>query len=1002
MNRMNRFILLSVPFILVLQTSMAQSTQHQRDVTSNFQDALELFHKDQFASSKEAFEKLDIDAAGDGRSVDVAYYIGLNSLRGDFPEGPTALEAFILDYPGHPLSHDAAWELGNYFLAKKDYRKAISNFNLLQNVPLMEDRHPEYLFKTGYSYFQLKNYSQSKYYFERAKRYRGPFLASAYYYSGFSSFKENEFDLAVADLKEAGKSSEYSLKVPYILSAIYYQQDKLDSLIRYAAPLVDKSGLENKAQIHLLLAEAYYSDRNFSQAAFHYQSFLGEKRGQLSRDQKYKAGVANYETAQYEASSNFFKDVALVNDDLGQVSSYFLGHAYIQQKNLPFAANSFSSAYKMDFKPGIKEEALFNYAKVNLEMGKFQEAVSGLDNYLEQYPRGEKVNEAESLLSDALINTSNYLRAISHIQGMQQKSDRIKSAYQKVAFYQAMTYLRDNNYNGTLDLLNKSMRYPMDKGLLYQAQYWKGEVNAIHNKPDAAIQAYERLLAMSPPGNDPSLIKAHYGLGYAYFNEGQYEEAETQFKIYTDKLRNSNEKQQYDDALLRLGDVYYVQKKFDAASATFRRAVNENNQFSDYAYFRGGVVANFQNDNTAAIRQLDQVINNYPNSLYWEDAVFQKAQIHMEDLNYSQGRAVFSRLISSKPNSPFIPFALEGRAVANYSLKEYDKAIEDYKQILNRFPNASNGETALVGLQESLSLQGRSEEFSTYLSEYRSTNPSSSNLQNVEFEAAKSLVFNQSYAQAIKALEGFMRNYPQASQVPEAKFYLGDANLKMQHEDKALALFYELENTTDVNLKNRVFQKIAAIEFERGNFSKSIPYFQFTADNARSIAEEYEAYFGLMISHYETEKYQRAIENADKILELGNITPDAEPNAWLIKGKSLQEINDSSGAAEAFQVLVDNYKTIQGAEGLYELARMKTEAGQYTASNELIFERSQPFSQYDYWYGKQFVQLAKNYLAMDEKFQAKATLESIIENSTDAEVKGEAEKLLATINESGE
>ncbi|SHM85956.1 Tetratricopeptide repeat-containing protein [Cyclobacterium lianum] len=1002
MSCLKKVILLSVLATVVFSESKGQFTQHQQHMASGFQDALDLFRKDQFAASREAFEKIEVNNENDAGSAQVAYYTALAALRGDFPEGPTVLEAFILDHPGHPLSHDASWELGNYFLAGRNYRKAIENFNMLQNVPLAEEKHPEYLFKQGYSYFQLKNYKQARYYFDRAKRYRGPFLAGSYYYAGYSAFKQNEFGQAVADFKQAEKSSEFSLKVPYMLAALYYQQNKLDSLIAYAAPLTNKAGLENKAQIHLLLAEAYYDQPDFSQAAFHYQAFLTENKGELSRDQKYKAGVANYESAKYDASSNFFKEVALVSDALGQVSSYFLGHSYIQQGNLPFASNSFSSAYKMDFKPGIKEEALFNYAKVNLEMGKFQEAVSALDNYLDQYPAGEKVNEAENLLSDALINTSNYLRAISHIEGMQQPSDRIKAAYQKVAFYQAMTYMRSNNYNGTLDHLNKSMRYPMDKSLLYQAQYWKGEMNAIEDKPDAAIQAFERLLAMRPPANDPSLIKAHYGLGYAYFNKGQYEKAENQFKTYTDKLRNATDKQHYDDALLRLGDTYYVQKKFDAAAATFRRAISEDNPYSDYAYFRSGVVANFQNDNSTAIRQLDQVINNYPNSLYWEDAVFQKAQIHMEDLGYSQGREVFSRLISAKPNSPFIPFALEGRAVANYSLKEYDKAIEDYKQILDQFPNASNGEAALVGLQESLSLQGRSGEFSSYLAEYRSSNPGSTNLQNVEFEAAKSLVFNQSYNEAIKALEGFIRNYPQAPQTPEAKYYLGDAYLRTENVDKALSLYYELENTTDVNLKNRVFQKIATIEFERGNFAKSIPYFEFTAENARSKAEEYEAYFGLMLAHYETDSHQKAIENADKILELGNITPDAEPNALLIKGKSLQAINNNSRATAAYETLVANYKTIQGAEALFELARMKTDLGQYAASNELIFEKSQPFSQYDYWYGKQFVQLARNYLAMEETFQAKATLESIIENSADATVRQEAEELLQTIDTTGE
>ena len=72
--------------------------------------------------------------------------------------------------------------------------------------------------------------------------------------------------------------------------------------------------------------------------------------------------------------------------------------------------------------------------------------------------------------------------------------------------------------------------------------------------------------------------------------------------------------------------------------------------------------------------------------------------------------------------------------------------------------------------------------------------------------------------------------------------------------------------------------------------------------------------------------------------------------------------------------------------------------GEYARSNELIFDNSQPFTQYAYWYGKQFIVLAQNYIAMEEKFQAKATLESIIENATDDSVKKEAETLLQTIN----
>src|SRR5690606_29821087 len=186
-------------------------------------------------------------------------------------------------------------------------------------------------------------------------------------------------------------------------------------------------------------------------------------------------------------------------------------------------------------------------------------------------------------------------------------------------------------------------------------------------------------------------------------------------KIYTDRLQGQAGKENYEEALMRLGDTYYVQKKFTEALNTFRRAVRERSQFSDYALFREGVVLNFENRNNEAIQQLDRLINNYPNSIYLADAIFQRAQIHMEENRYAEARNGFSQLISTKPNSPFVPFALEGRAIANYSLKNYDETINDYKKILDEYPNASNANTALVGLQEALSLQGRSGEFSNYL-----------------------------------------------------------------------------------------------------------------------------------------------------------------------------------------------------------------------------------------------------------------------------------------------
>jgi hypothetical protein len=67
-------------------------------------------------------------------------------------------------------------------------------------------------------------------------------------------------------------------------------------------------------------------------------------------------------------------------------------------------------------------------------------------------------------------------------------------------------------------------------------------------------------------------------------------------------------------------------------------------------------------------------------------------------------------------------------------------------------------------------------------------------------------------------------------------------------------------------------------------------------------------------------------------------------------------------------------------------------------SNELIFDYSEGFSAYDYWYGSMFLLLAENYIKLGEVFQAKATLQSVLDQSTDATVKEKAASILKTLN----
>ncbi|GAA0877149.1 hypothetical protein GCM10009119_01170 [Algoriphagus jejuensis] len=979
--------------------AFSQSTLYQTSPQQTLDYNLELFDKQLFSASLYDNSRLISQELNGEQQKSAELHRAMAALNIESPDGPGLMKTYIYDHGNHPSVATAGLYMGDHFFYKKNYKEAIDGYSLVKTNSLGAATKADVLFKQGYSYFQLKNNPAAAPFFDQAKALNQPISADAYYYSGFIAMEAGNNAKAIADLQAAGKTNFYATKVPYLLTALYYQDGKYDQVISYAEPLLASGqNLDRKETIHLYLAEAYYAKKDFANAAKNYDAFINAKKGVLSREEVYKAGISFFEIGNYQRATDYLKVSASATDEIGQSSSYYLGHAYLKVDNYQFATTSFQAASKSSFNKQIQEESHFNFAKTSLQKGSFSTAITALDDYLETYPSGKNKAEAETLLSEALINSNDYLRAIEQMDKIKNKSPRIQAAYQKVAYYQAMVYYRDQKYKQALTLLDKSQAFPADRNLLIETHLWKGEILAADGNLPQAIRTYEAIRTMNPATNNPYVIKTHYGLGYSYFNSQNYPKAEEQFRLYTEKLRGREDKQNYDDALLRLGDSYYVQKKFSDAAATFQRAISESNSQVDYAYYRLAVVQNFQSRNNEALGNLDRIITGFPGSLYIEDAMFQKGQIFLEETRYREAAGAFSDLISNRPSSPFVPYALEGRAVSNFSTQNYEQTIADYKAILDKHPNSDNAETALKGLQETLAIQGRSGEFGDYLGKYKTSNPGSGNVQSLEYEAAKSLYFNKNYEQAARALESYLRSYPQSAQRSEALYFVGDAFLQAGDQERGLGYFKQLEKEPSSPQRVRAMQKIGVIELERGNFAAAIPYLETASQTARSKVEEAEAVQGLMVANFATKKFGPAITYADRLMTLDGILPESTPTAMLTKAKAQLEINQKEQAETTLQSLVEAHKTIQGAEGLYLLAFTLQEKGDVLKSNDVIFDFSGPFADYGYWYGKMFLLLADNYQKSGEAFQAKATLESIVERSTNPDIKAEAEAKLKTLN----
>ena len=110
-------------------------------------------------------------------------------------------------------------------------------------------------------------------------------------------------------------------------------------------------------------------------------------------DDKYQLAFAYYMTGKYQEASEIFERISLNNSKISQSALYHLAGCYIQLGEKNKARAAFASAARMDYDQAIKEDALFNYAKVTYELSynPFNEAIRAFNAYITQYPASKRV-----------------------------------------------------------------------------------------------------------------------------------------------------------------------------------------------------------------------------------------------------------------------------------------------------------------------------------------------------------------------------------------------------------------------------------------------------------------------------------------------------------------------------------------------------------------------------------------------------------------------------------
>jgi TolA-binding protein len=979
------------------QLAQAQQTQAFQSDERYFQEGLDLFDRGQYGAAQQSFRhyldqtsRRTSNPPGDEnrqRTADAEYYYAVSGLYLQHPDAEGLILDFADRHPVHPRAAVAYFELAKFYFDQKNYPQAIAYFQKVAPDNLSAAQRAESDFKLAYSYFEQKDYAKARLLFDRNKNAQSEYRYASSYYAGYLAYRANDYAAARQDLSVAEQNDAYKPVVPAVMAQIYYKEGNYDGLISYAAKaLKNTPPPQNADEIQLLVGDAYYQKQDYKEAAGYFDRYAAGKKN-IEPALQYKIGFANYKTGDFKGAIAGLKPVAARRDSLGQNAAYHMGLSYLQTGQKPYALAAFDAARQGTFSKPIAEQATLKLGQVNYELGNLPEVIANLRDFQKKYPRSKNQPAVDDLLSASFLSSSDYEQALTYLESLDERSAKLNATYQRVAYSQAATLYNDGQYAEALPLLDKSLKYPQDDALRAAAQVLRGEIYSVGQRYPEAITAYvaaardARRGGVTPEEADFEQ-KARYGLGYAYYNTKQYDRARPQFLAYLNDTDAKPTDPNYYDATLRLADTYYVAKSYTSALDLYDKVIQANAADKDYAYYQKGVTLGALGRRDEANKTLSSLLKTSPNSRYAEQAVFQQAQLDFEAGDYGPAATGFSQLITNRPSSALLPQALQKRGVSFANLEQHDKAVADFQRVLEEFPRSDAAAQAIYSLQESLAALDRTEEFDAALSKFKQQNPNSKATESVEFEAAKSLYLAEKYELAQTRLQGFLKQYPESALNPDARYFLADSYLQIGNKGEALTRLRAVVEEGKSEFVNRAVGRVADLEFENKNYPEAIKYYQRLKTASTVRREVANATLGLLRATYESGDYAATRQVAEDLRGQAGATANATNVALLYLGKaSLRQNNLDQAVTELTTAVAAAPADINGAEAQYLLSQALFEQKKYPEALAEALKVNSNYANYELWQGRAFLQVAEIYAAQGEIFQARGTLNSIIENN---------------------
>ncbi len=1010
-------ILWTITLLISIGGLSAQRTSVYQEALLHYKRGQAFFDQELYAQAREEFDASQnrMITPGDNETevlkVKTELMQGIAALRLSDPRAEVILNDFIRNHSSNPLVNKALYELGNYHYAARRYEEAGSYFARIESAGLSAEERVEVRFKNGYGYFVRKKFSTAKSIFSSIRNEKTIYYYPANYYYGMSSYYMNNFRDAIDGFNAASGSRRYKVQVPYYIVSIHFSQGDFDEVIRYGEQVLNEGGIQRSMEIGQMVGQAYFERGDYARA-LPFLNESAERNRRMSEEELYQVGYVNYMVKDCEKAARFFIQSARDEGEIGQLSNYYLGYCQLSTGDKPAARSSFARAANMKVREDISENALFQYAKLSAELGADRDAIQALLMFDQSSPYYADVQE---VITDILVNTSDFQNAIDIIEGINNPTARLKEAYQKITFNQALLEFNNRNFEKAKALFEKSNIYPVDAKLKAMAAFWTAEM--LHRRGDfqASRSAYNSFLTLAGTVSelpDPSLVPlANYAQGYNYIKQNDYVSALGYFEKTIKQIKAASleiddpliTRNILGDATMRAGDCHFSRNRYREATRYYDEAISGRFEGFDYAMFQKGVIAGLEGNTSRKISILEDLVSTQPNSSYAGDALYELGFAYEEVGQPGKGKEALTRLVNQyKGKSNLVNQGYIKLGLLSYNAGQKEQALKYYKSVFDNNPTRQEGEDAIAAIEEIYVADlGQSDAYFAFLESLPGYAVKGDARDSLSYRVAEVQFENGNYERAIDAYSDYLAKFPNGGYVLEALYNQGECFLILRKYDNALANYERIIDKGRTPYLARSLEKAAIISYnDQRDFERAFTFYKQLIDATTNENLRFDAQLGAMRSAYRMNDLSEAAKLTRSIIENPRASADNRSLAYFIAGKVHYERKNHLQALESFNGSIQQVNNnIVAAEARYMIAVIYYDQGEYEKAEDQARKVMSESAAYADFVAKSLILLSDIYVKTNDLINARAALEVVIENYSgdDVEIKTEAQSKLKEV-----